>query len=411
MKRRGLYLALLVTVAGMLAITATAQAENAWWILGKALSEKKEVSVSMKAGEELKLVITSKGTEFRCNNLELKDGLLLKEGESSGTISISSCTTYLNEALSTACKPVEPIAAIVKGSVAIHSEKFYDLLVPAEGSTFTTLKFSEPCPLPSEVPVTGSLVLECLESSCTQEATSHLVQEAPEASFPSDGLKYMGQTAKLLGKVTVKLGDNWSAYLTPGGPWMVNGSNVVSDLAVTVVSKEDKEIELLTKFTGIEVGIACHEVKTTKALLEAAGRAQVIVELTSCNTFIGGTLSKSCKPFEPIVMGATLETFIYKGKLYVRALGTSGVFTTLEFAPPCTLAEEIVIRGTIWLEDGEGAIESEQSTHLVQEAKNVAEAVGGMKFGTEPLLIDGSLLIEEVKVGTSAALKFSVLAG
>jgi len=358
---------LLAGLSLVLLNVASASAENVWKALGTEVFKKEITTV---ASEELKLVVPSKGTEIRCAKLTIDNGLLLASGVSAGTLLLSECTTYLNEILSKACKPTEPIIAKVKGTLISHEKKFYDLVVPSEGATFTTLGFSEPCPLPSEVGVTGSVVMECVEAPCEKEQATHVVRAASAALFPSHGLKYMGSTATLAGSATMELSDGdkgkvWGAglHLSPKGNWKIEGVGIKATSSATALI--DKDFTLSWKITKLPptIEIVCQKLSVEDGLLFVASTGSAKVSFSSCETFGDKKSMPDCKPEEPITSDVTGSLVVHNE----RTFGLISFGTTLQFLEPCVLTKYSV-SGTVGLECADAFCEAEQVTHLVQLA-------------------------------------------
>jgi hypothetical protein len=191
--------------------------------------------------------------------------------------------------------------------------------------------------------------------------------------------------------------------------WMINGNDVTSDLTVSVVLTEDVPTKLLTSSGGTPVAIECTEYEVPTALLLAEGKADGEVWFRNCETYLGSeeVLSEPCKPTEPIKAGGTLEIVLHEGEPLVKATGTGGTFTTLEFGEECSLPEEVPITGTGWILDCELEAEEEKLIHLIEEGKAAAAALGGLKFGKNPATIDGSLNVEVFHSGNMV--EFSAL--
>jgi hypothetical protein len=192
--------------------------------------------------------------------------------------------------------------------------------------------------------------------------------------------------------------------------WMVDGANVTANLPVTVNVIKDTLVKLLMSSGGTPVAIDCLEQKVTSAELLPEGVAHGTILFENCHTYLGAgeELSEPCKPAEPIHIGATLEIALHNGESLIKATGTGGTFTTLEFGEECSLPEEVHVTGTIWILDCEKDPETELLTHLIEEGDEAAAALGGLKFGKNPMFIDGSLIVEVLDGGMKT---FSLLAG
>lgn len=353
---------------------SSAEANNVWWVLGEELFKTKEATA--KVTEELKLVIAAKGTEIRCAKVVLDGGQLFLKGGGSGELLFSECSTYLSEVLSKPCKPTEAISASVKGTLLNEGGTFYELVAPSSGTTFTTLHFSEPCPLPDEVALTGSLVLECVEASCTSEQSAHVVRQASEASFPSDVLKYMGHTAKLAGKVSVELSDadagkGWKANLQPEptGIWKVKGSKTTS--TKTITGEADSKVAILQTVAGVKIEYTCAKMTVSDGLLFVGGTGLGELTFTSCQTFLNGSLSVPCSPEEPIKTKVEGSLVIHEGRVFALIKHDGGgSFVTFHRGEECATegGGGVTIGGSLVVECTDAFCESERVSHLVKQA-------------------------------------------
>jgi hypothetical protein len=216
-----------VCVVAMLSLTAfMASSAQAKWLVGAGtLSGTKELKG--KAHTEGILDVPSQNLEILCTAVAAGAGSLINSTPLAfilGVLNFTNCQTLVSKVVNAKCKPKEPIKATGKGQVFLHNGEEYVLLegheVVGAVTRFARVEFIEGCALPN-TNVTGSVVLECLNASlstsgnCLEHTASHLVQEAPAALFPSDGLKYGVNTANILGIANAELvsGEAWSAHV------------------------------------------------------------------------------------------------------------------------------------------------------------------------------------------------------
>lgn len=195
--------------------------------------------------------------------------------------------------------------------------------------------------------------------------------------------------------------------------WMLNGDNVTSDTAVTAVLKSDVLILLLSKSLGIRFQLDCTEQKLTALTLEEEGRGTFAAEFKHCTTTINETVSKPCAPGEPFSAAGTLKIKLHENEPVVLVTGNPlSPIAAIPFPnEECALPNEVKLSGNGWILDCLGGPETELFAHLIQEGKLAANMLGGLTFGGELATIEGSLIVEEVKVENSAQLNFSILAG
>jgi hypothetical protein len=204
------------------------------------------------------------------------------------------------------------------------------------------------------------------------------------------------------------------AMLAPPGAkaasWMLDGANIEASSEVEVGLKADTLTQLLSKALNTTITIDCTEQVITSAQLEAGGKAKATVQLSSCTTELGGAVKVGCKPTEPIVASGTLEIVKHEGATYIKATNGASPFAEIGFnEKTCTLTNPTPVKGTFWLEDGEGAPEVEALTHLLKEGTVPAKALGGLKFGVEPATIDGSVIAEVIYEKLNPMKKFGAL--
>ena len=181
-----------------------------------------------------------------------------------------------------------------------------------------------------------------------------------------------------------------SASGAQAGMWMVNKANVSTELVVgAAVELEEGKSTLLSTSGGNAVAITC-----TKAVVASATvTLEVIsgtVNFSGCTTAINGKTVAECAPLsQPVAAGGKITAVLHSGVGYAKAEGNSGVFATFKFEC-ASLPETVKVTGIGWLEDCNNEFAVEKVTHLVQEGKTPAAALGGLFFGANKASIDGS---------------------
>jgi hypothetical protein len=231
-------LCLVAAALGLIAFAASAQAKGTWKHNGATITDNPTKIVGEKDSALFKLLSKTGATEIHitCEKLTVSNGLLLLDGNSTGTLEFSECRFFtLNATLTVAteqmaCLPLEPIVAKVKDLLFKHlaNEKTYDLFSPAvAGQPFTTLHLGIECAFGELLPITGNVVIEGCKpegeaNGLESEVVKHLIQQAPEntelwtGSFKNE-LKYGVNAATLDGSEWLKLdpagplaGQKWS---------------------------------------------------------------------------------------------------------------------------------------------------------------------------------------------------------
>lgn len=396
----------------LFAVDAQAEVTPLWNVLGSQLTSAKEVSATVT--EELKFNIPSKETEFRCSKIALDDGLLLTAGQSSATLLLTGCSTYLGNTLFTSCKPAEPITAKIKGSL-LHESTSTELISPAEGSTLTTLKFSEPCPLPSEASITGSAVIGCVEAACEKEQATHIVSSAP-----GDGLSYEGHPVELAGKVTMELmgtdkGSPWGVFLLKEegegeGNWRIKGANITKSIEAT--GSLENEFSLSMSFGANSVKVSCASLAVSGGSLQIKGASTGTLSFTKCQTLINGKLAAECKPIEPIVAGFKGLLVAHKKTTYIVISSASegSPLTKLKFnEEECvSLFPSMSITGSVVFECVKASCSTEEESHLVLPASAALFPEHALVVGSNPITLEGSGIIS--LIGTEKGKLWSGLA-
>lgn len=193
---------------------ANALAEGNWLIEGKAISEAVEVEAE-NDGEEFGFLVPSLNFSLVFKKITYKKVSLLKGGETSEvfTFTEGSAYTMSPKKLLKNCTPGD-LTFDAKGTLFLHNGKTYERFENLPGQALTLTTYSELCPVPEEVEVTGSIVLEDATGSFSGEAVTHLVRPAPEALLPSK-LKFGENPMSFDGQWIIKLkgkeaGKKWS---------------------------------------------------------------------------------------------------------------------------------------------------------------------------------------------------------
>ena len=203
----------------------------------------------------------------------------------------------------------------------------------------------------------------------------------------------------------------FSASAAQAVTWMVNGSNVESDLSVempitieNLPGTKEKHIVLLSTIEGTKFSMLCEAVEFQNAVLHAGGLATGEFWWSKCRVSLNGKESPACKPQETIKLGEKGETEKEEGKTDEEFKTVA----TLEFSEECPLGIKLPLSGIYWIEETSGEWEVEKLTHTVREAEGLALAVGGLKLGSSAAFIDGTITLEIKERGV--AKKFSALA-
>lgn len=201
---------LAVLVLGAIA-AGPAQAEGEWKIGGKTLAELglKEESVAGSAGETFTITESSAAKlEITCKTLTTEKANILSGGSSSETFVLEACA--LQGEIAKHCKLLNPVkSAALKAHLFLHNGKTYDLLEPAEGTTFMTMKFERIgaegfCLIGEELAFKGTVVAE-MEAGERSEQPLIFKSSELEKLFPTDSLKLGANTAAIKGKAVLHL--------------------------------------------------------------------------------------------------------------------------------------------------------------------------------------------------------------
>jgi len=200
--------------------------------------------------------------------------------------------------------------------------------------------------------------------------------------------------------------------------WMVNGTNVTSNLSVSVTSEIEalfifglkKHLVLLTTVGSVPVSILCGEMKITNTTLESGGKAKFTYSFGSCKSIEAksGEEEKEfppvCQPKEPITGTATAETAKHGGVTYLKITGVGGKFEAIEIGEECAF-EALQATGTLWLRDCKNSIEVEATTHLLDEA-GTPTVLGGLFINGKSATVDGSA---NFSISDGGSVKYSLL--
>lgn len=193
------------------------------------------------------------------------------------------------------------------------------------------------------------------------------------------------------------LGALSSIALMAGGAqanWKVGGAELKAN--ETIAGSSHTEGILLVPAQSLE--IRC-KTKSLHGQLTASAFGFTVTFLVSiCITFQKGKEVAGCKPAEPIVVAAKGKLILHNSLSYLLfEPAAGGVFTTVFFNPAkCALAEENEISGTFVaecisgeLKTGAKLCEAEAVSHYFQQAPAALFPSDTMKFGENPMTIDG----------------------
>ncbi len=223
-RHRAVRLSLLLSaLLGLMSFLTTLAYGQEVKVLGAKLAAPSETA-SGSAHVEGNFLVPSQGLQILCANYTVQEGVIFNNGTAQGKGQASSCKTWVKGVENKGCKPIEPISGSGKGKMILHNGKVYLLGEPDASGTYGILKFNEEtCALPPSTKITGTTVGECLTSSltagnCTEELVTHLVQQAPEALFPGDTLKFGLNTVRIDGIAAVSMtgankGCKWSGLI------------------------------------------------------------------------------------------------------------------------------------------------------------------------------------------------------
>jgi len=217
---------------GLMAFVAGGAQAN-WLVLDpEGTTMQPDVTLSAKTHKEFVLLVAAQNLEILCLKVETDPSapllLLAASTVAHGHVIFTECKTFVKKVLSEGCKPVEPILAGGLAELILHPANgpSYILIKPLTGLPFTILKFNAAkCALPEENEVGGDLVAECgklepvntfVNVDCKTHEVTHLLQQAPQALFPTAVLTF-GENPALLHGIVDTLINSPALYI--GKKW------------------------------------------------------------------------------------------------------------------------------------------------------------------------------------------------
>lgn len=169
-----------------------------------------------------------------------------------------------------------------------------------------------------------------------------------------------------------------SAGIAQGDTWMVGGANVTSKLTPSLQTAEVEEMpgtgenymSMKTEILKVKMETRCTGIEIVGAKLETEGRitSGSKGKFTGCTMYINGKLSPPCEPHFLTEKGV-IKTVALKGVLSGGVLTLQPVEGTLlktfEMSEECAVGEKIPVFGVLSLQDGNGIIATEKTTHLI----------------------------------------------
>jgi hypothetical protein len=199
-------------------------------------------------------------------------------------------------------------------------------------------------------------------------------------------------------------GGKWLYLLTPGG--------VVDEIpsGTEVEAEAETDFTLLTTVGGTAVKILCQKFKASEAKLESEGKSLGKLEFTTCETFLNGTLTASCKPAEPITATVKDLLVLHNSVTYdVFEPDTTGKsaeeiaeerFVQIALGATCTIGNKFNVKGLLPIKEcSPNTLETHLVTHLIEEVQSLfaGQTEGGktlpsykLKFGANAATLDGS---------------------
>jgi hypothetical protein len=210
-----------------------------------------------------------------------------------------------------------------------------------------------------------------------------------------------------------------TAQAEPLAKWKVAGANVTSTLlpALQITQIENNTISVLTRVI-FNIEILCTGIQIVGAKLEVEGRITpgFKIKKTGCNNKIEGKLSKTCIPSSAGQPAGTVETVGLKGLLVLH--GTEGLIRieplegenliVYKFGEECALPESMPLKGKLFLTDCQGALGTEQVTHLFSQGA-LTDLFMLSKTAEHAATVDGSLIFG--LTGAHAGLAWSGIPG
>lgn len=171
-----------------------------------------------------------------------------------------------------------------------------------------------------------------------------------------------------------------------GANWMVNGSNVTTELlpsvGIAIVVTED--MSLLTEILKTKMKLLCKGAEFVGARLEVEGKVGGksggnTTRFSGCQIYLNGTVSSACEPRSEGKFGSFSSTPL-KGLLVLHELAggtkdilvrfepvTGSVFATIELGPECPIGSTCAISGISTVKDAEGLFSNELLNHTVEQ--------------------------------------------
>lgn len=209
--------ACLLATASVAGFGATSAFAN-WQIEGVTISESVEVEAESD-GEEFGFLIPALNIQLVFKKLTYDKVSLVKSSATTSELFLLTEGSVYRISPKELIKNCTPggLTFDTKGNLFLHNGKTYKRIEGLSGQPMTLTTYSPFCPLPEEVEVVGSIVLEDASGSFSNEAVSHLVRQAPESLFP--GQLFFGENKmsfdgrwieKLKGK---EAGKKWSGTI------------------------------------------------------------------------------------------------------------------------------------------------------------------------------------------------------
>ena len=195
-------------------------------------------------------------------------------------------------------------------------------------------------------------------------------------------LGLLGLCAVVFGLMAFAAGG---AQAEPGAKWLIlnsKGEHVELLAAIAVVEVEKKTRTLLAEIRKIKTEILCTGAKLIGVWLEPGGGLTNggKVQFSGCIVILNGTLNKNCQPKAGGGAVGTIITNAFKGLILLHKLA-SGVlddlveiepsvgetFVTINMGAACPIAENIPVRGKLFLKDCEDLFLKHLVKHLIIE--------------------------------------------
>jgi hypothetical protein len=230
------------------------------------------------------------------------------------------------------------------------------------------------------------------------------------------GLKALGLCALIVGLMAIATS---AAQAEPGATWVIKTAEPNSQLLnipgandllplVGVKSIENNTASLLfTTGGGTKVEILCTSVELVEDVkLGASGKLTLGRAIFhGCLTKLNGSLSKPCEPFsEPggVKKPGLVESLKAEGLivLHLTGVGTNveplvkitpdegNVFAHIKLGEECSIGEEVLVAGSLFIKDCNNEFTVEKVEHLIQQHSLTSLTALG-----QPATIDGTALV------------------